>query len=282
MRVRQAHLGSVGWYSGEIGSAPTEPQGGEDGHPPGGTGRGEPLADRPRGGGRSRRSRGEEMGSSGPDPGPVGVNSVVPWLWCRTGRLEPRAWKEPSSSSTSVSPDQPDRRVLPPPDPSFGGRIEVALEDSTGDSRAAGGAAGRTECAAGHGRRHRLWPHERVRWPGRYAGVRPAREPGAALHQLPHLGGVRGVAGGAADRAQRPFGGHGRDPGGLVGFPGYTAIIPRSAATVLEILRQNGYGTALVGKTHLTPIHEITAAGPFDRWPGAWARSTSTVSSAPV
>ena len=50
-------------------------------------------------------------------------------------------------------------------------------------------------------------------------------------------------------------------------FPGYHASIPRSAATVLEILRQNGYGTAWIGKTHLTPMHEITAAGPFDRWP---------------
>ena len=56
-------------------------------------------------------------------------------------------------------------------------------------------------------------------------------------------------------------------PEASVGFPGYNAVIPRSAATVLEILRQNGYGTAWIGKTHLTPIHEITAAGPFDRWP---------------
>ena len=57
-------------------------------------------------------------------------------------------------------------------------------------------------------------------------------------------------------------------PEGSLGFPGYNASIPRSAATVFEILRQNGYGTAWVGKTHLTPLHEITAAGPFDRWPG--------------
>ena len=28
------------------------------------------------------------------------------------------------------------------------------------------------------------------------------------------------------------------------GFPGYNAMIPRSAATVFEVLRQNGYGTA--------------------------------------
>ena len=51
------------------------------------------------------------------------------------------------------------------------------------------------------------------------------------------------------------------------GFPGYNGSIPRSAATVREILRYTGYGMAWIGKTHLTPIHEITVAGPFDRWP---------------
>ena len=61
--------------------------------------------------------------------------------------------------------------------------------------------------------------------------------------------------------------GMGAVPEGSMGFPGYHVSIPRSAATVLEILRQNGYGTAWIGKTHLTPMHEITAAGPFDRWP---------------
>ena len=61
--------------------------------------------------------------------------------------------------------------------------------------------------------------------------------------------------------------GMGGVPESSTGFPGYNAVIPRSAATVLEVLRQNGYGTAWVGKTHVTSIHEITAAGPFDRWP---------------
>jgi arylsulfatase A-like enzyme len=49
-------------------------------------------------------------------------------------------------------------------------------------------------------------------------------------------------------------------PEASVGFPGDNAIIPRSAVTVLEILRQHGYGTAWIGKTHLTPILEITIA----------------------
>ena len=51
------------------------------------------------------------------------------------------------------------------------------------------------------------------------------------------------------------------------GYPGYTTILPRSAATVAEILRQNGYNTAAFGKWHNTPDYETSAAGPFDRWP---------------
>jgi arylsulfatase len=51
------------------------------------------------------------------------------------------------------------------------------------------------------------------------------------------------------------------------GFPGYTGIIPQSTAMVPEILRGNGYATAMFGKAHNTPDTEITPAGPFDRWP---------------
>lgn len=51
------------------------------------------------------------------------------------------------------------------------------------------------------------------------------------------------------------------------GFPGYTTILPKSAATIAEVLRQNGYNTAAFGKWHNTPDYETSAAGPFDRWP---------------
>ena len=51
------------------------------------------------------------------------------------------------------------------------------------------------------------------------------------------------------------------------GFPGFDGIIPRSTATVAEILRLNGYSTALFGKAHVTPMWETNPAGPFDRWP---------------
>jgi arylsulfatase len=55
---------------------------------------------------------------------------------------------------------------------------------------------------------------------------------------------------------------------GATGYDGYTAVLPRSAGTVAEVLRQNGYMTAWVGKNHNTPLWEASQAGPFDRWPG--------------
>jgi arylsulfatase len=50
-------------------------------------------------------------------------------------------------------------------------------------------------------------------------------------------------------------------------YDGYTSVIPKSAATVAEILKQNGYSTAAFGKWHLTPEWEQSAMGPFDHWP---------------
>ena len=50
-------------------------------------------------------------------------------------------------------------------------------------------------------------------------------------------------------------------------LPGYNGRIPKSAATLARILRDNGYNTMAVGKWHLTPQAEYSAAGPFERWP---------------
>ncbi|MGE0802348.1 MAG: arylsulfatase [Lautropia sp.] len=51
------------------------------------------------------------------------------------------------------------------------------------------------------------------------------------------------------------------------GFDGYTTVIPKTAGTLPQILRCNGYATAMFGKGHVTPEWEMSAAGPFDRWP---------------
>lgn len=50
------------------------------------------------------------------------------------------------------------------------------------------------------------------------------------------------------------------------GYDGYTGIIPKNCGTVGEVLRQNGYMTAWIGKNHNTPPWETSAVGPFDRW----------------
>jgi arylsulfatase A-like enzyme len=52
-----------------------------------------------------------------------------------------------------------------------------------------------------------------------------------------------------------------------LGFPGYHGRIPRSAAALPRVLRDHGYNTMAVGKWHLTPKSEYSAAGPFERWP---------------
>ncbi|MDD5319452.1 MAG: arylsulfatase [Methylococcales bacterium] len=51
-------------------------------------------------------------------------------------------------------------------------------------------------------------------------------------------------------------------------YPGYTGQIPKSAAMISEILRQNGYSTAFFGKNHNVPDWETSVSGPYDRWPG--------------
>jgi arylsulfatase A-like enzyme len=50
-------------------------------------------------------------------------------------------------------------------------------------------------------------------------------------------------------------------------FPGNTGVRPQSITPVAEVLRQNGYSTSAYGKYHETPPWEISAAGPYDRWP---------------
>jgi arylsulfatase len=51
------------------------------------------------------------------------------------------------------------------------------------------------------------------------------------------------------------------------GFPNCTGTVSKSAATIAEVLRPNGYSTFAVGKWHLTPIEQTSPAGPFDQWP---------------
>ncbi len=51
------------------------------------------------------------------------------------------------------------------------------------------------------------------------------------------------------------------------GYPGYDGYIPHENGFLSEMLKQQGYNTYAVGKWHLTPADQISAAGPYDRWP---------------
>jgi arylsulfatase A-like enzyme len=51
------------------------------------------------------------------------------------------------------------------------------------------------------------------------------------------------------------------------GYPGYCGLLPKSCATIGELLSPNGYATAWFGKNHNVPDSHTSAAGPFDYWP---------------
>jgi arylsulfatase A-like enzyme len=51
------------------------------------------------------------------------------------------------------------------------------------------------------------------------------------------------------------------------GYPGYNGVVPFENGFLSEMLLEHGYSTFMVGKWHLTPANQETAAGPYDRWP---------------
>ena len=50
-------------------------------------------------------------------------------------------------------------------------------------------------------------------------------------------------------------------------FDGFSGTIPKSSATVAEVLKNYGYNTGAWGKWHNTPEEQITSKGPFEYWP---------------
>jgi arylsulfatase len=51
------------------------------------------------------------------------------------------------------------------------------------------------------------------------------------------------------------------------GYPGANGYIPFENGFLSEMLHEHGYNTYALGKWHLTPADQISAAGPYDRWP---------------
>jgi len=54
---------------------------------------------------------------------------------------------------------------------------------------------------------------------------------------------------------------------GSTGYPGANGNTPFENGMLSEMLLQNGYNTYAIGKWHLTPADQISAAGPYERWP---------------
>lgn len=54
---------------------------------------------------------------------------------------------------------------------------------------------------------------------------------------------------------------------GSTGYPGGNGNIPFENGMLSEMLLQKGYNTYALGKWHLTPADQTSAAGPYDRWP---------------
>jgi arylsulfatase A-like enzyme len=50
-------------------------------------------------------------------------------------------------------------------------------------------------------------------------------------------------------------------------FPGQTSVRPNSAATLAEVMKLNGYSTAMFGKNHEFIPWETGLTGPFGQWP---------------
>lgn len=54
---------------------------------------------------------------------------------------------------------------------------------------------------------------------------------------------------------------------GSTGYPGSNGLIPFENGFLSEMLVGQGYSTFAIGKWHLTPAEQISAAGPYNRWP---------------
>jgi arylsulfatase len=162
----------------------------------------------------------------------------------------------------------PDRRILPPPDPAFTGRIGKTLSDSTP-----------------------AWP-ERLKAPEGAPNVLLIMTDDIGFASASTFGGpvptpnldrlakeglrynhfhTTGIC--SPSRAALLTGRNHHHVGmGMLadlplGFPGYNGAIPHSAATIAKTLNLNGYSTAMFGKHHNIPPYEQSLAGPFDTWP---------------
>lgn len=176
----------------------------------------------------------------------------------------------PVSASAQNRTEGPDRTVLPPPSPTFEGKIGRTYKESTPDWKPAMPLAAPSGAPnvllivlddVGYGQL------------GCYGGPIATPNLDALASRGLRYNNFHTTALCSPSRASLLTGRNHHAVGmaaiteAATGFPSNYGAIPKSAATIAEILKQNGYNTSAFGKWHLTPYTAFTAAGPFDRWP---------------
>ena len=143
--------------------------------------------------------------------------------------------KDPDTSFPPITP------LLPPADaPNV---LVVLLDDvGFGASSAFGGPYQHPQLRESRGQRVALQPlpHHSLVLPSRQALLTGRN------HHAVGMGGITEIATSA---------------------PGYSSVLPKSAAPLAEVLKLNGYSTAQFGKCHEVPVWQTSPMGPFDQWP---------------
>lgn len=190
------------------------------------------------------------------------------WIQCTLSCCLLSAQESPLSSGSPQATTSIQGQVLPPPAPPFGGVINLTANESTAwwaprivPPKGAPNILLIMTDDVGFGA------------PGTFGGVIPT----PALDRIAEEGlrytQFHSTALCSPTRAALITGRNHHSVGfGVVteqstGFPGYNSIIPKTTATIGEILKQNGYATSWFGKDHNTPAFEASQAGPFDQWP---------------
>ena len=154
------------------------------------------------------------------------------------------------------------------PGTAFPGVIGRTFDVSCPRGRGRCGARGSPERAVHRPRRHRLRPARLLRLPDPDAEPRSPGRGRAALHEHAHDRALLAAPLVHADRAQPPLERHVVHHRGRDRLPGRATASSRSrTASCPRSCMQHGYNTYAIGKWHLTPADQISAAGPYDRWP---------------